>query len=158
MRTAKTPLIASVATVASLGLLGFSAPAYAAPAEDTAPAVTANSTTGDIVTQEMIGENGTTYEVKWDQQTDEIGIYEGSSKIGETTMGEVQAEYAAMPDQGISLGANSCDYAMAGAATANSALWAAAGLTAVAPPAAAVAAGAGLVTTGILTAGSLAAC
>lgn len=163
MRTAKSPLIASAAAVLSLGLLGFSAPAHAAPVEGNTPASASTSTSGDVVSQEMVSEDGATYEVNWDQQTGQIDIYEGTSKIGETTMEEVQAEYAALAEQGegapmATASANTCDYVMAGAGTANSALWAAAGLTAVAPPAAAVAAGAGLVTTGIITAGGLAAC
>ena len=114
----------------------------------------------------MTDKNGVKYDVRWDKSSGNIDFIRDGKKIGSTTMNEVRAQYAeAMKEKGqegptarAASTPNKCDVIMAGAGTANGILWTAAGLTAVAPPAAVAAAVGGTVTTGIITVGNLFAC
>lgn len=116
------------------------------------------------VKTELLKDGDKTYKLSWNQDNDEITIMDGDKVLGKTTMSKVQESYKkeiGKIDASDSSGAaapavNECSATLGAVGVANSVLWAAAGMTAVAPPAAAVAGGAGVVTGAIITAGSLA--
>ncbi|QRZ60980.1 hypothetical protein [Rothia sp. ZJ932] len=154
-----TKQIFSVSATALLALgmtSGMLAPASAVGAGETS---TGTSDSGIYTEIQEI--NGKKYTITWDRADDSIKISDESGKvIGTTTMFEVLAKYKSKSAGEISTGAttyaaNSCSAAIAGAGIANSVLWGAAGLTAVAPPAGMAAAG-GNITSAILTLGGLA--
>lgn len=123
---------------------------------------TSTGTSDSGIYTEMQEINGKKYTITWDKADHSIKISDESGKvIGTTTMSEAVAKYKAksageIPTGATTYAANSCSVVLGGAGVANSVLWAAAGLTAVAPPAAMAAAAGGVVTGAILTAGSLA--
>lgn len=91
------------------------------------------------------------------RRTTQSKIYGPDGKLmGSTTMGKVKMLYQAQIGIPISLdnpkpgmvpyAPNACSITLTAASVANSVLWTAAGLTAVAPPAAIAAAGGGLLT------------
>ncbi|NKE10159.1 MULTISPECIES: hypothetical protein [Kocuria] len=158
----KKSIVVSTLAVMSLGILGGVTPANAdVNASETS--VSSSEVNDAVVTETVVPADGTEVRIVWDQVTNDIQLFAGSSLIGETTMAEVQEELGRAPGSQVgapmaTASANTCDYMFAGVGMANTVLWAAAGVTAVAPPAAAVAAAGGVVTTAILTGGSLAAC
>lgn len=102
--------------------------------------------------------DGQEYTLQWDTEDDSIEILDSNGELlGSTTMAEAKAQYAKATAEvpKTAAGANSCSVTLGAVGIANSALWAAAGLTAVAPPAAAVAAGAGVVTGAIIGVGGM---
>lgn len=111
--------------------------------------------------------DGKTYEIQWNTEDDSIKIFGPNGDLmGSTTMSKVKMMYSVqMGEQltpGVSLnpGAtpyapNACSITLNAVGIANGVLWAAAGVTAVTPPAAIVAGGAGVVTSAIISTGSL---
>lgn len=117
------------------------------------------------VKTELLKDGDKTYKLPWNQDNDEITIMDGDKVLGKTTMSKVQESYKkeiGKIDASDSSGAaapavNECSATLGAVGVANGVLWAAAGMTAVAPPAAAaVAGGADVVTGAIITAGPLA--
>lgn len=146
----------------SLGILGGATPA-SADVNASQTSVSVSEVNDAVTTETVVAADGTEVRIVWDQATNDIELFTGSTLIGETTMAEVQEEFSRVSEsQGeapmATASANTCDYMFAGVGLANTALWGAAGVTAVAPPAAAVAAAGGVVTSAILVGGGLAAC
>lgn len=103
--------------------------------------------------------NGEIYTIKWNTKDDSIKIFDSKGKmLGATTISEVRAKYKeatkSIP-RTATYGPNACSVTLGVAGIANGILWTAAGLTAVAPPAAIAAGAGGVVTGGILTVGSM---
>lgn len=139
---------------------GLSSPAYSIENSAVSNVSSSNEQTQIKVETQVI--DGKKYTIKWNTQDDSINIFDAAGKIvGSTTMSEVKAKYTEVAPSSASgsqvalAGANACSVTPGAAGIANSVLWAAAGLTAVAPPAAIAAAAGGVVTGGIIGVGSM---
>lgn len=127
---------------------------------------TVSSSQSNIKTENQTVD-GKEYTVQWNTEDDSIKILDSAGNVlGSTTMNKVKTLYAekvgAQNSSGttskpgmVASGPNACSVTLGAAGIANSVLWTAAGLTAVAPPAAIAAAGGGLLTITIITVGSM---
>lgn len=99
----------------------------------------------------LLSEDGTQLTVKWDEATDKVDLYVDDEYTSSISMSELKTQYQQkMKQRNRFVPKSRCGHILNGVAVANGLLWAAAGVTVPAGPAALVPAVGGVVTSGII--------